>query len=76
MKQQYNSNVCFLLFHPYHILEIVQPMIQEIQTQFHREISDLRGDIVRQFFEQERIIQEQREQIDMLIQLLQSQHKK
>ena len=51
-------------------------MMQEIQTQFHREISDLRGDIVRQFFEQERIIQEQREQIDMLIQLLQNQHKK
>lgn len=51
-------------------------MAQEIQTHLHREISDLRGDIVRQFFEQERIIQEQREQIEFLIQLLQKQNQK
>lgn len=46
-------------------------MIEELQTYIHREVSDLRGDIVRQFCEQERIIQEQREQIEMLTQLLQ-----
>ena len=46
-------------------------MIEELQTYIHREVSDLRGDMVRQFCEQERIIQEQREQIEMLLQLLQ-----
>ena len=49
-------------------------MIEELQTYIHREVSDLRGDMVRQFCEQERIIQEQREQIEMLLQLLQVFH--
>lgn len=50
--------------------ETLEPMMQELRTYIHRELSDLKGDMVRQFCEQERIIQEQQEEIERLLKRL------
>ena len=50
--------------------ETIEPMMQELRTYIHRELSDLKGDMVRQFCEQERIIQEQQEEIERLLKRL------
>ena len=52
------------------IAETIEPMMQELRTYIHRELSDLKGDMVRQFCEQERIIQEQQEEIERLLKRL------
>ena len=57
-----NSGLC---------IEVVYPMMIELQTYVHREISDLKADMVRQFSEQELVIQRQQDQIEQLVQLLQ-----
>ena len=49
------------------LMEVVQPMIFELQTYVHREVSDLKADMIRQFSDQEQIIQQQREQIELLL---------
>ena len=48
-------------------------MITELQTFIHREISEVKADMIRQFTEQEMIIQHQQEQIEKLLQLLREQ---
>ena len=47
--------------------EVVQPMMMELQTYVHREVSDLKADMIRQFSDQEQIIQQQRDQIELLL---------
>lgn len=49
------------------LMEVVQPMIFELQTYVHREVSDLKADMIRQFSDQEQIIQQQRDQIELLL---------
>ena len=53
------------------LVDILQPMITELQTYVHREISELKADMIRQFSDQEQVIQEQYEQIEQLLQMLQ-----